>query len=49
MVDVPFPWGSIQMSLQSSMLMNRLALPSQPPYQNLEQPPYSMSKNHFTV
>lgn len=49
MPDAPFPLGSTHMALHSSCVLNRLSLPSQPPYQNLEQPPYSESKNHLTV
>lgn len=35
--------------MHSSDDLNLLALPSHPPYQNREQPPYSVSKNHLTV
>lgn len=46
---LPLPDGSTHVSLHSSCVVKRLLLPLQPPYQNLEQPPYSVSKNHLTV
>lgn len=46
---LPFPLGCTHTSLHSSWVLNRLSLPSQPPYQNLEHPPYSVSKYHLTV
>ena len=43
------PVGSTQWALQSSCVGKRLSLPSHPPYQKREQPPYSISKNQPTV
>ena len=46
---LPFPLGCTHTCLHSSCVLNRFSLPSQPPYQNREQPPYSVSKYHLTV
>ena len=46
---LPLPFGCTHTSLHSSWVLNRLSLPSQPPYQNREHPPYSVSKYHLTV
>lgn len=48
-INVPRPDGSTHTSLHSSCVLKRLLFPLHPPYQNLEQPPYSVSKNHLTV
>jgi len=48
-IYVPRPDGSTHISLHSSCVLKRLLFPLHPPYQNLEQPPYSVSKNHLTV
>ena len=46
---VPVPSGSTQAALHSSAEPNLLRFPSHPPYQNLVQPPYCMSKYQLTV
>lgn len=46
---LPAPSVSMQTAVHSGWVSNLLSFPSHPPYQNLEQPPYCMSKNHFWV
>ena len=41
--------GSMQISLHSSLVSKLFLFPPVPPYQNLVQPPYSMSKAHLTT